>query len=314
MTNSITSPADFGRVAVLMGGFSAEREISLISGQAVLSALTKQGVDAHRIDVDFNVSEQIRIGGFDRAFVILHGRGGEDGEIQGLLQSMDIPFTGSSMLGAVLSMNKRISKDIWVQQGLPTAEFEVVTVDSNVDLLIEKLGLPLFIKPVNEGSSIGMSKVHSADQLIHAIEQACEFDDEVIAERWIKGEEYTVAILRQTALPVIQLKTPNDFYDYHAKYQANTTQYLCPSDLTENEQKYCQQLAIEAFNGLRMKGWGRVDFMRDQQGQFYLLEANSIPGMTDHSLVPMAAQQAGINFEQLVWQIMETSVEVTQNG
>ena len=308
MNDLVKSAAEFGRVAVLMGGRSAEREISLTSGQAVLEALLKQNIDAHKVDTAENVSEQLCADKFDRAFVILHGRGGEDGEIQAVLQSLNIPYTGSDLTGAVLSMNKTISKQLWQQQDLPTAEFSQVTVDSDADDLVKQLGLPLIIKPVNEGSSLGMSKVNSSSELKSAIELATQFDAEVIAERWIEGEEYTVAILNQTALPTIQLKTPNEFYDFEAKYQANTTEYLCPCGLSDEDELLCQQLALQAFNGLRMSGWGRVDFMRDQTGQFYLLEANSIPGMTDHSLVPMAAKQAGLSFEDLVWQILQTSM------
>lgn len=305
---AMTPAADFGRVAVLMGGRSAEREISLISGETVLTALQTQGIDAHKIDVNIDVSEQLSTGQFDRAFVMLHGRGGEDGQIQGLLQSMDIPFTGSDVTGAVLSMNKMISKQTWMQQGLPTAKFERVNTESDIDEVIERLGLPLFIKPVNEGSSIGMTKVNSADELLGAIELATQFDAEVMAERWIAGPEYTVAILGDTALPMIRLKTPHEFYDYEAKYKANTTEYLCPCGLSEQDEQYCQKIALKAFNGLRMKGWGRVDLMQDKDGQFYLLEANSVPGMTDHSLVPMAAKQFGLSFENLVNQILTMSL------
>jgi len=312
--SKIKTAADFGRVAVLMGGRSAEREISLKSGQAVLDALVAQGIDAHKVDAGSDVGEQLKVGQFDRAFVILHGRGGEDGEIQAVLQSLDLPFTGSDMTAAVLSMNKNLSKQLWQQQGLPTAEFEQVSATTDIDSLVNKLGMPIIIKPVNEGSSIGMSKVKSAEDLKTAIKLATEFDAEVIAERWITGEEYTVSILDDKALPVIQLKTPHEFYDFEAKYQSDTTQYLCPCGLNEQDEKQCQQIALQAFEGLRMSGWGRVDFMRDESGQFYLLEANSIPGMTDHSLVPMAAKQAGLNFEQLVWAILETSVGGADNG
>jgi D-alanine-D-alanine ligase len=306
------SATEFGRVAVLMGGRSAEREISLNSGEMVLTALLQKGIDAHKVDVDIDVAEQLRVGKFDRAFVMLHGRGGEDGQIQGLLQSMNIPFTGSDVTGAVLSMNKMISKQSWVQQGLPTPKFERVSINSNIDDVVQRLGLPIIIKPVNEGSSIGMSKVNSADELLAAIELATQFDTEVMAECWITGAEYTVAVLEKTALPMIRLKTPNEFYDFEAKYVANTTEYLCPCGLSEQDEQYCQQLALMAFKGLRMKGWGRVDLMQDQDGEFYLLEANSVPGMTDHSLVPMAANQFGLSYEDLVWQILQTSVEVAR--
>jgi len=209
MNKKVKHAAEFGRVAVLMGGRSAEREISLKSGQAVLDALLTQGVDAHRIDVDRKVSKRLLDGQFDRAFIMLHGRGGEDGEIQGLLRTLAIPFTGSDITGSVLSMNKLISKQIWMQHGLPTAEFEQVDLNSDCKTIIEKLGLPLIIKPVNEGSSIGMTKVNSEEELTSAIQQASQFDSQIIAERWIEGEEYTVAILNNESLPVIRLQTPN---------------------------------------------------------------------------------------------------------
>ena len=302
------SATDFGKVAVLMGGNSAEREISLKSGEAVLAALLRQNIDAHKVDVGVNIHADMVTGEFDRAFVILHGRGGEDGQIQGVLDSLAIPYSGSSMEGSVLSMNKALSKVIWHQQNLPTAKFERVTQETDLDALTDKLGLPLFIKPVNEGSSIGMTKVNATSELTTAINLALEYDSEVIAESWIDGDEYTVGIVAGEALPVIQLVTPNELYDFDAKYQAVTTQYLCPTNLNASEEAECQSIAKKAFDGLRMSGWGRIDFMRDKAGQFYLLEANSVPGMTDHSLVPMAAKASGMNFDQLVWKILETSM------
>jgi D-alanine-D-alanine ligase len=302
------SATEFGKVAVLMGGNSAEREISLKSGEAVLAALLRQNIDAHKVDVGVNINADMVTGEFDRAFVILHGRGGEDGQIQGVLDSLSIPYSGSSMEGSVLSMNKALSKVIWQQQNLPTAKFERVTQETDLDALTDKLGLPLFIKPVNEGSSIGMTKVNATSELATAINLALEYDSEVIAESWIDGDEYTVGIVAGEALPVIQLVTPNEFYDFDAKYQAVTTQYLCPTNLNASEEAECQSIAKKAFDGVRMSGWGRIDFMRDKAGQFYLLEANSVPGMTDHSLVPMAAKASGLNFDQLVWKILETSM------
>jgi D-alanine-D-alanine ligase len=307
MTRRVEHAAEFGRVAVLMGGRSAEREISLISGNAVLAGLQRKGVDAYGIDVSFDICHKLGSGQFDRAFVVLHGRGGEDGEIQGFLQAINLPYTGNGVTASVLSMNKRISKNNWIQQGLPTAGFEAVTATTDVAELVKRLGLPLIIKPVNEGSSIGMSKVNTEQQLSEAIDLALQYDADVIAEQWIQGEEYTVAILDGEALPAIRLKTPREFYDYEAKYQSNTTEYLCPCGLDSQSEEQMQQLAVQAFNGLGMSGWGRVDFMRDGAGQFYLLEANSVPGMTDHSLVPMAAKQAGMEFDDLVWRILETS-------
>ncbi len=311
MSRRVTDPKAFGRVAVLMGGRSAEREISLRSGEAVLTALQAQGIDAVGIDVDKQVDVTLRHGNYKRAFVTLHGRGGEDGEIQGLLQAMGLPFTGSSVTGAMLSMNKRISKLIWQQQGLPTPKFQHVDTDINPVELVKKLGLPLVIKPVNEGSSIGMSKVEEGESLKAAISLALQYDDDVIAEQWVNGAEYTASILDGEALPVIRLKTPRSFYDYEAKYQANTTEYLCPCGLEVEQEIICQALALTAFNALQMRGWGRIDLMADSKGNFYLLEANSVPGMTDHSLVPMAAKQAGLDFQQLCWRILESSMQVT---
>ncbi|AFJ02035.1 D-alanine--D-alanine ligase [Methylophaga frappieri] len=309
MMDQITDPKAFGRVAVLMGGRSAEREISLKSGNAVLSALLAKGVEAVGIDVDSHIDITLREGQFDRAFIVLHGRGGEDGEIQGLLQAMAIPFTGSGVTGAMLSMNKRISKLIWQQQALSTPKFRLVNAETDPQELVIALGLPLVIKPVHEGSSIGMSKVTDGEAIAAAIRLALQFDQDVIAEQWINGAEYTASILAGNALPVIRLKTPREFYDFEAKYHANNTEYLCPCGLTEEQEKRCQALALDAFNALQMKGWGRVDVMADQQGNFYLLEANGVPGMTDHSLVPMAARETGLDFQQLCWRILETSLE-----
>ena len=304
---------DFGKVAVLMGGRSAERSISLLSGEAVFSALQSQGVDAHKVDVKCDISQKLTEGQFDRAFIMLHGRGGEDGEIQGVLDSLEIPYTGSELTGAVLSMNKALSKSIWQQLNLPTASYCHVNKDTEPNELINKLGLPLIVKPVNEGSSIGMTKVENEKDLKAAIDDALSFDSEVIAECWIDGDEYTVAILEGVSLPVILLKTPNKFYDFNAKYEANTTEYLCPAGLNKKDEEYCQELSLLAFEGLRMKGWGRVDLMRDKCGKFYLIEANSIPGMTNHSLVPMAAKQVGLNFEKLVLKILSLSIKRGQS-
>ncbi|MCX4190334.1 D-alanine--D-alanine ligase [Methylophaga sp. OBS3] len=312
MSRRVTDPKAFGRVAVLMGGRSAEREISLRSGNAVLTALQAQGIDAVGIDVDKQVDITLRHGKYDRAFVVLHGRGGEDGEIQGLLQAMGMPFTGSGVTGAMLSMNKRISKLIWQQQGLPTPKFQHVNAETDAVELVKHLGLPIVIKPVREGSSIGMSKVVNGEEVTAAIATALQYDDDVIAEQWVNGAEYTASILDGEALPVIRLKTPNAFYDFDAKYQANTTEYLCPCGLESEQEKLCQSLALSAFNSLQMRGWGRIDVMADTKGNFYLLEANSVPGMTDHSLVPMAAKQAGLDFQQLCWRVLEYSLEGDQ--
>ncbi len=301
--------AAFGKVAVLMGGRSAERDISLLSGKAVLASLQAQGIDAHGVDVDDHIMAQLQDAQFDRAFIVLHGRGGEDGEIQGALNTINLPYTGSGITGAVLSMNKALSKVIWREAGLPTADFVQIQANPSPEVIIDKLGLPLFVKPVNEGSSIGMTKVTQSDALLPAITLAGHYDQEIIAERWIDGEEYTVAIVGDQALPVIRLKTPNDFYDFDAKYEANTTEYLCPAGLSDEDEQQCRALASQAFEALRMTGWGRIDLMRDKQGQFYLLEANSVPGMTDHSLVPMAAKQAGMSFDDLTQHILLSTIQ-----
>lgn len=308
MSRRVPQAEDFGRVALLMGGLSAERSISLISGQAVLEAMQRSGIDVTALDVDVSIGQKLSTEMFDRAFVILHGRGGEDGQIQGLLQTLQIPFTGSGVTGAVLSMNKRLSKYVWERMGLPTPRYARLTAETDADALIDSLGLPMIIKPVNEGSSIGMSKVTDLESLREAITFAHRYDSDVIAEQWIDGPEYTVSILDGKALPVIRLKTPNEFYDFEAKYESHSTEYRCPCGLdTETEQR-CQELAVTAFKALDMSGWGRVDLMADHDGNFYLLEANSVPGMTDHSLVPMAAKAVDMDFDALVWRILETSV------
>ena len=292
------------KIAVLMGGSSAERAISLQSGQAVLTALQQQGMTAIGIDVDHTIIEQLIAGQYSHAFIALHGRGGEDGQIQAVLSSLGIAYTGSSVTGSVLSMNKAVSKAIWQQQGLPTAAFQRITQETHLQTVIDDIGSPLIVKPASEGSSIGMNRVNQVSELEQALQLANDYDDEVIAERWIDGSEYTVAILDDTALPIIQLKTPHAFYDYAAKYEANTTQYCQQTDLSSEEKTVCQQLALSAFKALHMSGWGRIDIMRCQKGQFYLLEANSVPGMTAHSLVPMAAKSAGITMSSLVQQIL----------
>ena len=304
---SVKQASDFGKVAVLMGGLSAEREISLKSGQAVLEGLQKSGVDVTGIDVDEYIIELLQNDEIDRAFIILHGRGGEDGVIQAALQMMAIPYTGSGVLGSALSMDKLRSKQVWMGAGLPTPAYCSLDATTDFDEVVRKLGLPVIVKPVHEGSSIGMSKVVNKDDLKQAWEQAARFDNEVIAEQWIHGAEYTVSVLQQEALPVIRLETPHAFYDFDAKYESETTNYHCPCGLDVDAEKKLQALAMKAFEILAGSGWGRVDFMMDAQGNPWLIEANTIPGMTDHSLVPMAARVAGLSFEQLVWKILETS-------
>ena len=291
-----------GLVAVLMGGDSAEREISMLSGERVLSALASAGLDVVALDAADGLVEKLQSLKPDRVFNILHGRGGEDGRVQGLLRFMDIPFTGSDVLASALAMDKLRSKLLWQQLGLRTADF--VTLDDHSDwTIIESLG-KVVVKPVNEGSSIGMSIANDTRELKSAYEKAREFDRTILAERYIEGYEYTVPVLQQLPLPAIQLKTDREFYDFDAKYLADDTHYICPVDLSDTELQQLNSLAIDAFNSLGCEGWGRVDLMRDQSGNFNLLEVNTIPGMTDHSLVPMAAEQAGISFEDLLLQIL----------
>ena len=296
----------FGKVAVLLGGRAAEREISLTSGNAVLRALCRQGVDAHPLDPDETVLEQLRAGGFDRAFIILHGRGGEDGVIQGALETIAMPYTGSGVLGSALGMDKYRTKLAWAGAGLPTADSVLLREESDL-ALAAAIGFPLMVKPAHEGSSIGMARVTDPDALAAAWRSAREYDPLVIAERWIAGAEYTCAILGREALPIIRLETPHAFYDYDAKYRADSTRYLCPCGLSAADEARFRQLALDAFDAVGASGWGRVDLMVDAAGAPYLLEINTVPGMTDHSLVPMAARAAGLDFETLVLRILETS-------
>ncbi|MDH5593965.1 MAG: D-alanine--D-alanine ligase [Gammaproteobacteria bacterium] len=304
----------FGKVAVLMGGLSAEREISLKSGSAVLAALQRRGVNAHGVDVGHDVLQQLADGNFDRVFNILHGRGGEDGTMQGALEIIGLPYTGSGVMASAISMDKLRTKQLWQGIGLPTPAFEVLTDNTDLDAVVKQLGLPLMIKPALEGSSIGMSKVEKKEQMTAAYQTAAEYDDCVLAEKWITGSEYTASILGQEALPLIKLETPREFYDYEAKYQSDTTRYLCPCGLDSDKEQEIQALAMSAFKALGCSGWGRVDFMCDETGQPWLIEANTIPGMTDHSLVPMAARTAGIDFDELVVRILQTSMTNSGHG
>jgi D-alanine-D-alanine ligase len=300
-------PKTFGKVAVLLGGRAAEREISLNSGNAVLNALRARGVDAHPLDPDDTVLEQLRAGDFDRAFIILHGRGGEDGVIQGFLETIALPYTGSGVLGSALGMDKYRTKLAWAGAGLPTAESVLLRTAADL-AAAAAIGFPLMVKPAREGSSIGMARVTDAAALAAAWELARTYDSLVLAERWIAGAEYTCAILGHTALPLIRLETPHAFYDYDAKYRADNTGYHCPCGLPAAHEQALRQLALDAFDAVGASGWGRVDLMVDDAGRAYLLEINTVPGMTDHSLVPMAARAAGIDFESLVIRILETSL------
>ena len=298
-------PAQHGKVAVLYGGRSAEREISLKSGAAVLDALLKNGVDAHLFDPAKQDLHKLLEDGFKRAFIALHGRFGEDGTMQSALELMNIPYTGSGVLASALAMDKWRSKLVWQAAGLPVPTYEMLDATSDLTAVAERLGLPLFIKPANEGSSVGISKVKKTGDMQAAYTAAAKHDKLVIAETFIGGGEYTVAILGNQALPVIKIEPANEFYDYEAKYLRNDTRYLCPSGLSQEKETEMQQLALQGFALIGGTGWGRVDFLMDEAGHPYLLEINTVPGMTDHSLVPMAARQAGINFEQLVLAILE---------
>jgi len=303
----IKKAEDFGRVAVLMGGSAAERPVSLKSGAAVYDALKRKGVNAVAIDVTGSPIEALAGQKFDRVFNIIHGRGGEDGVLQAVLEVLGIAYTGSGVMASALTMDKLRTKLCWQGYGLATPRWYVLKSVDDIDSCIEKLGFPVIVKPAQEGSSIGMSKAVNREELIKALVLASEFRCDVYAEAWVTGKEYTVAILNGKALPIIRLQTPNAFYDYEAKYQANTTQYHCPCGLTEDQEKQLGDLAVKAGEVVGIKGWARVDVFVDDSGQYQLIEINTVPGMTDHSLVPMAAKQAGIDFEELVWRILETS-------
>jgi D-alanine-D-alanine ligase len=308
MTVRIQDAQAFGKVAVLMGGRSAEREISLRSGQAVLDALQQRGVQALSLDAggDDFVS-QLGSGSFDRAFIVLHGRGGEDGVVQGLLESLGIPYTGSQVLGSALSMDKLRTKQVWAGAGLPTPPFTLLQGEADLQA-VPALGFPVMLKPAREGSSLGMTKVEQERDLKPAWREASRFDREVLAESWVYGVEYTAAIVADAALPLIRLETPREFYDYEAKYVADTTRYHCPCGLLADVETGLQDLAMRAFLAVGASGWGRVDFFLDAAQRPWLIEVNTVPGMTDHSLVPMAAQVYGWDMPELVWRILETSV------
>jgi len=298
-------PASFGKVAVLFGGKSAEREVSLKSGAAVLAALLRSGVDAHPFDPAVQNLQALVDDGFERAFIALHGRYGEDGTVQGALELLGIPYTGSGVMASALGMDKWRSKLVWQAGGLPIPDYALLDEHSDWGGIAQQLGLPLFVKPDNEGSSVGISKVKSAAELPAAYREAARHDPLVLAERYIGGGEYTVALLGDRALPVIKIEPANEFYDYEAKYLSDGTRYLCPSGLSAEREAGMQELAKRAFALIGGQGWGRVDFLADDNGVAYLLEANTSPGMTDHSLVPMAARQDGMSFEQLVLRILE---------
>jgi D-alanine-D-alanine ligase len=299
----------FGRVAVLYGGKSAEREVSLKSGAAVIDALTRAGVDVVAIDVGDDLLDRLQSEKIDRAFIILHGRGGEDGSMQGLLECLGIPYTGSGILASALAMDKLRTKQVWQSLGIPTPRHAVLASESDCLKASMELGFPLIVKPAHEGSSIGMAKVNSEQELVAAWQDAAKYDSQVLVEQWIHGPEFTIAVLRGQVLPPIALGTPHVFYDYDAKYIANDTQYRIPCGLDSVKEQELIDLTARACDAIGIEGWGRLDVMQDEQGRFWLLEVNTAPGMTDHSLVPMAARAAGLDFHQLVLAILAASVE-----
>jgi D-alanine-D-alanine ligase len=304
----VSNASKFGKVAVLLGGKSAEREVSLDSGTAVLEALLHSGVNAEGFDPQERSITELTA--YDRAFIVLHGRGGEDGQIQGALEWLNIPYTGTGVQGSAIGMDKVKTKQVWQGSELPTAPYRIVTKDSNAEEIVAALGLPLIIKPVHEGSSIGMSKVEKIEDFATAIAKATEHDAIVMAEKWITGREFTIVLLNGQALPVIRLQPPEDvaFYDYEAKYNRNDVQYGIPCGLSETEEKELQALALRAFQAVGASGWGRIDAMQDQDGKFWLLEVNTVPGMTSHSLVPKAAAAVGYSFEALCVAILEQTL------
>ena len=303
----ITSAGEFGKVAVLYGGTSTEREISLVSGAAVLSALRRRGIDAHGVDPRDTSLAQLPTQGFDRAWIALHGPGGEDGTVQGALELLGVPYTGSGVLGSALGMDKLRTKRLAAAMGVMTADSVVLRTVADCAIALDRLGLPMIVKPATQGSSVGMSRVTEAADLEPAFRAAAAVDDVVFAEKWITGAEYTVAVLHRRVLPAIRIEAANAFYDYEAKYKRNDTKYHCPAGLSAQAEAHMASLALAAFDAVGAEGWGRADFMADHTGRPLLLEINTVPGMTDHSLVPMAARAAGIDFDELCWQVLETS-------
>ncbi len=300
------------KVAVLLGGTSAERDVSLLSGAAVLAGLKEAGVDAHPVDIRDVPVLSLKEQGFTKAFIALHGRGGEDGTLQGVLEFLDIPYTGSGVMASAITMDKLRSKFLWQGCGLPVSPYVALTrkqmdagIDGDVADSIAALGMPLFVKPSREGSSVGISRVNHASQLHAALVEAFRHDYEVLVEAFLSGPEYTVAVIGDQIMPSIRIQAASEFYDYQAKYISDDTQYFCPSGLNDEQEAELSQLVIAAWRALGCSGWGRVDVMMGGDGRFYLLEVNTSPGMTSHSLVPMAAKQAGLSFSQLVVRILE---------
>ena len=301
------------KIAVLLGGTSAEREVSLNSGTAVLNALRKQGYDAHPIDPKTFPVATLKEQGFDRVFNILHGRGGEDGTMQGLLEQIGIPYTGCGVMASALTMDKMRTKMLWKAFGLPVAEMEIVTVENratlNPEVVVKKLGLPLMVKPSLEGSSVGLTKVKTREELESAVDFALKFDRTVLIEEWLAGDEFTVPMLDGEVLPSIKIVPEGEFYDYDAKYISDNTQYFCPAGLTEAREQELHRLVKQAYDVVGCRGWSRIDVMADAEGKFRLVEVNTNPGMTSHSLFPKSAATVGYSFEQLVEKILELSAE-----
>ncbi|MFO1510879.1 MAG: D-alanine--D-alanine ligase [Steroidobacteraceae bacterium] len=308
----VTDAVAFGRVAVLLGGSSSEREISLLTGNAVLAALKRRAVDAHAFDPRERSLTDLVGEKFDRVWIALHGPGGEDGTVQGALECLGIPYTGSGVLGSAVCMDKLRTKRLAAAVGVATADYAVLHGPEDFAAVIARLGLPLIVKPATQGSSVGMTKVERAEDLRAAWEAAAILEPVVFAEPWITGAEYTVAILKGRALPSIRIETPKVFYDYEAKYFRSDTLYYCPSGLTAGVEAELGTLAATAFEACGAGGWGRADFMMDGAGRPLLLEINTVPGMTDHSLVPMAARAIGMEFDELVWRVLETSFARTR--
>jgi D-alanine-D-alanine ligase len=309
----VTSAKDFGKTAVMLGGDSSEREISLLSGNAVLAALKRRGVDAHGFDPKDRPVEALRSEGFERVWIALHGPGGEDGAMQGALDWLGVPYTGSGVLASALTMDKLKTKRVVVGAGYAAPDYAVLSSPADLEAALKRIGLPMMVKPASQGSSVGMTKVKAPGEFQRAYAEARAVDPIVFAEAFITGDEYTVGVLQNQALPSIRIQPATEFYDYQAKYFRNDTQYHCPSGLTASAEAELQAAALAAFQVTDCFGWGRVDFMRDATtDKFYFIEINTTPGMTDHSLVPMAARQAGMDFEELVWRVLETSFARTR--
>jgi D-alanine-D-alanine ligase len=304
---SVRTPGEFGRVAVIFGGTSTEREVSLKTGAAVLAALQRRGVAAFGFDPREQLLPELLATGTDRVWIALHGPGGEDGTLQGALECLGLPYTGSGVMGSAIGMDKLRTKRLAQAAGIPTSDYVELRGEQDLESALARLKLPLIVKPATQGSSVGMTKVERAADFAAAYRIAAAVDHSVLAEAWISGAEYTVSILNDRALPSIRIQPATTFYDYEAKYLRNDTQYFCPSGLSKPAEEHLAALGLAAFAAVGAQGWGRADFMMDAAGRPQLLEVNTVPGMTDHSLVPMAAKAAGLSFEELVWRILETS-------